>query len=951
MKKSLLLALPLLLFSLLLSAPARAEGPVHPVKMLHSDASGLSFQLDFDAYRLISDQVAGVACQRVAFGDMESPVRPVLLGAPPEAVVSVTMQPLATEPIALSGPLCSDLEKGAMALAAEENNGVRVLDMGFMRSQRIVRLEIPALHLDPATGQRVFVRQMRVAVAFEEGQAGAYVAEPDSYEAIFKELLVNGEEAKHFRLQPSVIPPETAPWTPPSPAWRILVDAPGMYEISYQALRDAGLPVDSLDPRTLKLYNFGKETPITVTGEADSRLDPTDSLLFYGHGVDTRYTSVNVYWLTYGNGSGSRISDRQSASPATPATSYQAAIESEENFFYVSSLPMSSGHDHWFGRRLMVNGPNVSKSLNYLFDVTALAPGAHQAQLSLMIGGNTAGRHHLRVYVNDHKIHDDAWEDRTLYKTTINFAQNYLRSGQNTVRVEFINDTPNQYVDQIYVDWLHLNYQRKFLAEHDTLFFNNLSGQARTFQIDDFTSSQLEVFDITDPFAVQRITGWQANDVGGGHYRLKFNDVGAPDRHYWAQAVSQRLHPLAIQQKTPGKTPLTSHQNGADYLVIAHPDFLDALKPLLDHRTAQGLRVMAVSTQDIYDEFGYGMMSAEAIHDFLAYAYANWQSPAPSLVLLVGDGTYDMRHYQSNSADTYVPPYLAMVDLTMGETATDNRFVTVAGNDILPDMHIGRLPANTPAETTAMVNKILAYEQTPVNAPWTQNVLFVTDNLIGGGGNFYDLSDAIADGYIDPPANTIKLIPERYHRTKLYLDRTCNSGNDCQSKMANTLNNDGALFVSYIGHGAKTFWAQENIWNVTAVSKMQNGAKLPVMLPMTCNEGYFVDPSKGFESTSEAGVRLANNGAIASWAPTGYGLSSGHDYLERGLLLSMFHGFGQKLGPATTAGKLYLVNTAPSNSYFDLIDTFLLMGDPALALPVEAVAPKHQLFLPTVVKE
>jgi putative Ca2+/H+ antiporter (TMEM165/GDT1 family) len=343
MKKSLLLALPLLLFSLLLSAPARAEGPVHPVKMLHSDASGLSFQLDFDAYRLISDQVAGVACQRVAFGDMESPVRPVLLGAPPEAVVSVTMQPLATEPIALSGPLCSDLEKGAMALAAEENNGVRVLDMGFMRSQRIVRLEIPALHLDPATGQRVFVRQMRVAVAFEEGQAGAYVAEPDSYEAIFKELLVNGEEAKHFRLQPSVIPPETAPWTPPSPAWRILVDAPGMYEISYQALRDAGLPVDSLDPRTLKLYNFGKETPITVTGEADSRLDPTDSLLFYGHGVDTRYTSVNVYWLTYGNGSGSRISDRQSASPATPATSYQAAIESEENFFYVSSLPMNAG--------------------------------------------------------------------------------------------------------------------------------------------------------------------------------------------------------------------------------------------------------------------------------------------------------------------------------------------------------------------------------------------------------------------------------------------------------------------------------------------------------------------------------------------------------------------------------------------------------------------------------
>jgi hypothetical protein len=96
---------------------------------------------------------------------------------------------------------------------------------------------------------------------------------------------------------------------------------------------------------------------------------------------------------------------------------------------------------------------------------------------------------------------------------------------------------------------------------------------------------------------------------------------------------------------------------------------------------------------------------------------------------------------------------------------------------------------------------------------------------------------------------------------------------------------------------------------------------------------------------------VAGNGAVASWAPTGFGLSTGHDYLERGFFLSAFHGFGQELGAAATAGKLYLAANAPSYSYLDLIDTFLLMGDPALSLPVDATPPDQQIFLPVVVKE
>jgi len=59
---------------------------------------------------------------------------------------------------------------------------------------------------------------------------------------------------------------------------------------------------------------------------------------------------------------------------------------------------------------------------------------------------------------------------------------------------------------------------------------------------------------------------------------------------------------------------------------------------------------------------------------------------------------------------SFVPPYLADVDPWMGETANENYYVSVSGSDILPDMHLGRLPVKTQAETTALVNKIIAYE-------------------------------------------------------------------------------------------------------------------------------------------------------------------------------------------------------------------------------------------------
>ena len=72
----------------------------------------------------------------------------------------------------------------------------------------------------------------------------------------------------------------------------------------------------------------------------------------------------------------------------------------------------------------------------------------------------------------------------------------------------------------------------------------------------------------------------------------------------------------------------------------------------------------------------------------------------------------------------------------------------VAGDDIFPDMAIGRMPVNSAAEMNIVVSKTLAYEQA---APqdWQRRLMFVADNTPdpAGAGDFVALSEQAINTY------------------------------------------------------------------------------------------------------------------------------------------------------------------------------------------------------------
>jgi hypothetical protein len=958
------------------------------------------------------------ACNEIVvpgFASSEEPGRPrlpykvLLLGIPPDADVSLDISSAAAQigqqsrttcPAAQTlsklqedGSLARDTAAWAPDATVYTTNAfypsqiARVVDLGFMRSQRIVRVELTPLQVNPVTGETRYHPQMQLRVNFR-GQTGSgqAVSEPADFEAIFQSMLSNYDTARAWRAAAprtdsssesaaaasvtapaagGTEPPIVGAWLPPTPGYRIAVDSEGIYQLTYQDLISATVPVTTTNPRTFKMYNLGQEIAIRVLGEEDGQMNPGDSIIFYGRGVNTRYTAQNIYWLTYGGANGRRMADQASVTGGSAAAAYTETVHIERNLAYISTLPMDEGYDHWYDTRMTI-GAGLTAGRNQGFTIVNPATGSFSATLEVMVGALTTGQHRLKLYVgqanNLRQVLDTTnWYDKTLFHTTVSFPQSYLVAGANIVRVEIVNE--RALADIVAPDWFKIGYQRAYTADADYLAFGgDQAGQWR-FTVEGFSTDAIDAYDVTDPLTVKRILPGAARNylylplvmrsvspavvsaatAGAPAATFTFAADQTGPRRYVAMTAAQRKTPAI--QRAQVVDDLVQTSNTADYLMISHPDFLAALDPLVTQRTGQGLRVKKVNVQDVYDQFGYGMWSAEAIHAFLAHTYNQWTAPKPGFVLLVGDGNYDLRGYLGTSGPTYLPPYLAMIkdDPDTGESVADNRFVTLTPGDLLPEMHIGRFPVNDLPEVATMVSKTLGYENTPASGDWTKHVLFVTDDLARGGGNFYDYSDGIADGYEDPPTNTIKILPAPYTSTKVYMGTktvdeprpTCPSETPSVVCRQDTINeiNAGALMVSYIGHGTKTYWSANEIMNLATLTQLTNVNKLTIMLPMTCDNGYFALPKATDASFGEASVRMAA-AAVASWSPTGFGLAAGHDLMERGLFLSVFQNHTRQLGVATTAGKVYLAQNATPGKFLDLLDTYVLLGDPALRIPL-----------------
>ncbi len=421
------------------------------------------------------------------------------------------------------------------------------------------------------------------------------------------------------------------------------------------------------------------------------------------------------------------------------------------------------------------------------------------------------------------------------------------------------------------------------------------------------------MFDITDPANVGYFTNLNLFQQGSTT-TVEFSDATLVSDRYLAISATQFLSPASIELDAPSawKTP----GYGADYIIITYDGFYNNVQSLAGFRSSQGMRVEVVKVQDLYDEFNYGIFNPSAIRDFLIYAYQNWQPPAPLYVLLVGDAIIDFKDNYHTSSVNYVPTQIVET-LALGQTPADNWFVQIVGNDILPDMYIGRLSAQTSAQVDTIVQKTINYEQVETPYTWPNDAIFVADD---DDPTWETDSDAFA-----------ALLPAGSTFVKIYAGDYAPPANPTQDFIDQV--NLGAMMVNYLGHGDVSKWGTwysgSYLLDLNSVNLLNNSDKHTFVTIESCLNGFF----PGFQSSyslAEALHRLDTGGAVAVWAPSGLSYANGHVYMISELYKAFFELGDYELGAATYIAKLNVYGM--SSAWGDLVNTYVLFGDPATTL-------------------
>lgn len=801
----------------------------------------------------------------------------------------------------------------------------------FIRNQNVGSMQIFPIQFNPVTQEIRCYKRIKIKIDFSQGNSNvrtqkSIVDKSMLFEKLLKKSLLNYEVAKHWRQSSTAVPnykPVNKSFLKhtTSTRYKILIEHDGIYHLKQNDLEGAGINTSFIDPQKIRIFNRGEKIPIYIKGQADGVFDESDYIEFYGIQTKNEYGYTNVYWLSVDEETdGLRMVEKDGSINGAPPTLKMSkeAIRFEKDIFFGTSMPHEEGDDHWFWNYgIAPDTVNFAVTLNNVAAVSK-TDCFFKTEYRGYTDRGVNPDHHTIVTLNGYFLLDDRWDGRISFNSQNSFPQSYLREGLNDISVLLPGDTGSD-SDIHYINWFEITYWRDYVAYNDTLVFWGEGMGLHQFEVCNFTSNEMSVFDITEITDVKRITNFVVESTENIS-TLKFQDDLNVKHKYYALTENKKRTPVTIFADEPSQ--LFSEINQADYIIITHEHFYDNLAPLVDLRQNQGLNVKTIKITDIYDEFNFGIKDPKAIKDFLSFAYFNWGKPSPSYILLVGDASLDYKDFFQLGKTDFVPTHLFESNVFNTYTSSDNWFVCVSGDDNLPDMLIGRLPVKTKTEAEIVIKKIINYENNTKINDWNKRVFFIADDP-DEEGNYPAQSDYLVNNFI----------PNDFTVVKAYLDDSTKLDTQALDSFKNAIINqlnEGCLVTNYLGHGNVTRWSHELLFDTSSVANLNNNYNLPFVVSLSCLNGYFHYPT--IRCLSEVFLIAPNGGAIGCLSPSGFANTYGLQILAGELYEGLFLDQDYVLGSIVARSKIDLFKIG--DSYLDHIEFYNFFGDPALQLNV-----------------
>lgn len=258
-------------------------------------------------------------------------------------------------------------------------------------------------------------------------------------------------------------------------------------------------------------------------------------------------------------------------------------------------------------------------------------------------------------------------------------------------------------------------------------------------------------------------------------------------------------------------------------IVVAPENYLSALQPWTNWKIQKGFHVNVVTTSQAGSNYN-------SIKNYVTNLYnTGVQAGAtPTFLILVGD--------------------VAQVPNTTGNSSqkvTDLYYGSVDGDDF-PDMFYSRMSAENTTQLTAIINKILMYEQYTMPDPsYLNNV-----TLIAGWDSSWN--PRVAQPTINYATTYYYNTAHGFSQVNAHLNQSQYSG--CYNALST-----GIGFVNYTAHGSDTYW-HEPRFAVSNVSQLTNTNKYFLAMGNCCLAANFGYSSPCF---GEAMIRAENKGAFS----------------------------------------------------------------------------------------
>jgi len=443
----------------------------------------------------------------------------------------------------------------------------------------------------------------------------------------------------------------------------------------------------------------------------------------------------------------------------------------------------------------------------------------------------------------------------------------------------------------------------------------------------------------------------------GSRPRLRFETL--------EQRQLMSLSPASGLEELDSVARLAPNAELANYLIITADQFYEEVQPLARWKHKMGLRTYVAKMSEVGP-------TQEHVKNFIQDAY-HWDDDADNVqlkyVLLVGDHE-NVPSWEVVGEHWHTDYEYARVDGTGGQ------------QDVYADVAIGRLPGDTEAQITTMVNKVLGYERTPNTGTWYDDALmagqfqdrepvvnhvptidyvedrwFMEDihraaDFLGGDFDFWS-------GRRDPHNQGYTIHTNRvwdsgtsqplHYQSGTYPGRTSVPDpvparwiSRPDEGISDAINR-GVGLVFHRDHGSPNGWDSPQ-FTTADVEALHNGARLPLVLSLNCQSGRFDD----MDAFGEAWMRNPNGGAVAFIGAQRVSYSGLNDALHAGIFDSMWDDYDADWDSTRYANSWHVgevLNYAKdrvfdgygsSASALHTARLFNLFGDPEMMLRTEA---------------